>query len=243
MAFNQSPIKKARHQRCWAFQAEVPYCLRLAGCWKRPGGLRVQSRLSRRGSRCSGCFGSGFFRGFLRSGFFRGFLRSGFFRYFFGCGFLRWCFFGSGFFSRCFFSSYFFRWRFFRRRFFGSSFFSWCFFSGYFFRWRFFSRCFFGRRFFSGYFFCRGFFRWCSFFSRRFFRSCHSFLLLTLQRALHVWSTRSDSRCWASGKPGPALRTRKQSPTRTLWRCYWSLQFLKSCCSCLVSNVCQLISG
>ena len=43
----------------------------LAGCWKRPGCLRVQSRLSRRGRscRCSsrGWFGSGCFRGFLRS--------------------------------------------------------------------------------------------------------------------------------------------------------------------------------
>jgi hypothetical protein len=185
LAAQTSTIKKARHQGCWAFQAEVPYCLRLAGCWKRPGSLRVQSRLSRR---CSGCFGSGFFRSFLGSGFLRGFLGSGFLRYFFGCGFLSRCFFGCSFFSWCFFSSYFFR-----RYFFSRCLFSWCLFSHYFF-----SRCFFSGYFFSSYFFCRGFLRWCSFFSRSFFRSCHSFLLLTLQRALRVWSTQSDSRRWAS---------------------------------------------
>ena len=179
-------IKKAQYPGHWAFQAEVPYCLRLAGCRKRPGGLRVQSSLSRRGSRCSRCFGSGCFRGFLRSRLFRGFLRSGFFRYFLGCSLFRWCFFGSSFFRWCFFGGSFFRWCFFSRRFFSGSFFGRSLFSYYFFRWCFFSRRFFSRRFFSSSFFRRGLlrryffrwcFRWCSFFSRRFFRSCHSFLL------------------------------------------------------------------
>ena len=171
--------------RCRA-SGQVPYWLRLAGCRKRPGSLRVQSCLSRRGSRSSRSFGSGFFRGFLRSGLFRcflgcwlfgsGFLRSSFLRwrflrYFFRRRLFRCCFFSSRLFRRYFFGRGFFRWRFFRRSFF----------SCYFFRWRFFGRgffrCyFFSRRFFSRYFFRRGFLR-SSFFSRSFFRSCHSFLL------------------------------------------------------------------
>ena len=166
-------------------QAEIPYCLRLAGCWKRPGSLRVQSCLSRRSSRCSGCFGSRFFRGFLRSGLFRcflggrllrsGFLRRWFLRYLFGGLFgsrlFRSSFLRCWFFRRYFLRRGFFRWRFFR---------SWLF-GRYFFRWRFFGRsffscCFFRRGFFRRYFFRRSFLR-SSFFSRSFFRSCHSFLL------------------------------------------------------------------
>ncbi len=176
-------------------QAERPDCLRLAGCWKRPGSLRIQSRLSRRGD-CYNGGSSGLLRGFLRSGFFRsffggrlfrsGFLRCSFFCYLFGGWlfngrfFRRWLlgryFFSCDFFSRCFFCDYFFRrWLlgryFFSRRLFGGYFFSGdffgrCFFRDYFFRWCFFGRYFFSRRFLG-----------CSFFSRRFFRSCHHFLL------------------------------------------------------------------
>ena len=58
----------------------------LAGCWKRPGCLRVQSRLSRRGRSCRGSS-----RGGLGSGCFRGFLRSRLFGCLFSCGlFGRW---------------------------------------------------------------------------------------------------------------------------------------------------------
>lgn len=169
-------------------QAEIPYCLRLAGCWKRPGSLRVQSCLSRRGSRysrCFGSFGSRFFRGFLRSGLFRCFLGGRLFRSgFLGRWFLRYLFrgllgcwlFSCGFLRRWLLGRYLlgcwlFRWRFFRSWLLGRYFFRWSFFSRSFFR-----CCFFRRSLLSRYFFSRGFL-WSSFFSRSFFRSCHSFLL------------------------------------------------------------------
>ncbi len=160
-------------------QAQNFYRLWLAGCRKRPGGLRVQSGLSRWcGHRHSGrCFGSGFLRGFLRSGLFRcflgrrlflrcRFLRSSLFRYLLG----RRLFLRSGFFRSRLFGRYFFRWSLFRSSFLGSwlfsrYFFCWCFFGGHFLGWSLLCRYFFSRRLL------------CSFFSCWFFRSCHSFLL------------------------------------------------------------------
>ena len=67
--------------------AELPYCSGLAGRGKRPSGLRVQSGLSRRGSRGSGCFGGRLFGSLFRSGLFRSRLfRGRLFRYFLGSG-------------------------------------------------------------------------------------------------------------------------------------------------------------
>ena len=67
--------------------AELPYCSGLAGRGKRPSGLRVQSGLSRRGSRGSGCFGGRLFGSLFRSGLLRSRLfRGRLFRYFLGSG-------------------------------------------------------------------------------------------------------------------------------------------------------------
>jgi hypothetical protein len=205
-------------------QAELACCLGLAGCWKRPGSLRVQSRLSRGAGRCSGCFGSGLFRGFLRSGLFRSFFCDRLLgSYFFGSSFFCWCFLGSSFLGRSgAFCSYFFRGSLFgsgflsRSCFLGrSSFLSWRdFLCSYFFRWRFFGRSLFRYDFFRWgflgrcFFRDRGFFR-SSFFRRWFFRSCHSFLLD------HVAKSTSrleyEKRFTALGQPDegrPAPRTR-----------------------------------
>ena len=158
-------------------------CLRLAGRRKRPCRLRVQSCLSRRGSRRQGCFGSGCFRGFLRSGFFCCFLGGRFFRRgFLGGRLLRWRLFRCCLLRRSFPGYGFFRRSFFRRRFFGRSLLRYSLLGGRFFRHYFFGRSFLrsgllGRRFFRRYFFSRSFLRRCGLFCGRFFRSCHHFLL------------------------------------------------------------------
>ncbi len=163
-------------------EAEVACCLRFAGRWKRPGSLRIQRCLSRRGRRYSGRFRSGLFRGFLGGRLFRYFFGSGFFgRRLFRGGLLGRYLFRGGFLCRRLFRCYlldggFLCWRLFgrhflRRYFFNRSFLRRRFFRDYFFCWCFFSRRFFCRYFFSGCSFRGGFF------SRRFFRSCHSYLL------------------------------------------------------------------
>ncbi len=157
--------------------AELPYCSGLAGRGKRPSGLRVQSGLSRRGSRGSGCFGGRLFGSLFRSGLLRSRLfRSRLFRYFLGSGLFR-----------CRLSSSLFRSRLSSNSFLGRSFFRYCFFDC-----GFLSRSLFGRGLLHSSFFGRSLLgcgllsgrllssdllRCSSFFSCGFFCSCHSFLL------------------------------------------------------------------
>ena len=167
------------------------YSSGLAGRRKRPGCLRVQSRLSRRGRscRCSsrGWFGSGCFRGFLRSRLFGCLFSCGLFGRWFlrygsllgssllrrggllGCSFLR-----SSFLRRC---------SLLRRGLLHSSFFRWC-----------------GllcgssllRR-------CSSLLRRCGLLSGRFFRSCHFYLLDQVTKSTSCrWIARSDAWGWAS---------------------------------------------
>jgi len=152
--------------------AELPYCSGLAGRGKRPSGLRVQSGLSRRGSRGSGCFGGRLFGSLFRSGLLRSRLfRSRLFRYFLGSGLFR---------SRL------------SSGFLGGSLFRYCFFDCGLLGCSFLGRSLFGRGLLHSSFFGRGLLgcgllsgrllssdllRCSSFFSCGFFCSCHSFLL------------------------------------------------------------------
>ena len=219
-------------------QAQSYFCLRLAGCWKRPSCLRAQSGLSCGSRRCRRRFGSGFLRGFLCSRLLRCFLCCRLFgRNFFCSSFLRYLlggrlFRGSSFFGRslfgCYFlCCYFFRWSLFRRRLLCRSFFGRGFFGRYFFSW-----CFLGSHFFGGsllcrYFFSRRFLR-CSFFSCWFFRSCHSFLLDHIAKSTSRLEYAKRFTALGLRMPGPAPRTQEQCPSHALRRCRWSLQFENS---------------
>lgn len=174
-------------------------------------------------------FAAGFFAaflaaGFLAAGFFAAaFFAGAFFATFFAAGFFAAAFFAAGFFAATFLAGAFFAGAFFAGAFLAATFFAGAFLAGAFFAATFFAGAFLAATFFAGAFFG------AAFLAAVFFAVAIVFSLITLQRSLHVWSTRSDSRRWAVGEPGPAPRTREQSPTRALLRCgHWSMQVWKS---------------
>lgn len=173
-------------------------------------------------------FAAGFFAAFLAAGFlaaaffFAGAFFATFFAAFLAAGFFAAAFLAAGFLAATFLAGAFFAGAFFAGAFLAATFFAGAFLAGAFFAAAFFAGAFLAATFFAGAFFG------AAFLAAGFFAVAIVFSLITLQRALHVWSTRSDSRRWAVGEPGPAPRTREQSPTRTLrWR-RWSLQVWKS---------------
>jgi len=70
----------------------------------------------------------------------------------------------------------------------------------------FFAATFLAGAFLAGAFLAAGAFFTAAFFAAGFFAVAIVFSLITLQRALHVWSTRSDSRRWASRLNGAQRR-------------------------------------
>ena len=176
----------------------------------------------------------------MAAGFFAAFFAAGFFAAFLAAGFLAAGFFAAAFFAGAFFATFlaaflaagFLAAAFLAAGFLAATFFAGAFFAGAFFAGAFLAATFFAGAFLAGAFlaatFLAGAFFGAAFLAAGFFAVAIVFSLITLQRALHVWSTRSDSRRWAVGEPGPAPRTREQRPARTLRRCHWSLQVCQS---------------
>jgi hypothetical protein len=80
----------------------------------------------------------------------------------------------------------------------------------------------------AGAFLAAGAFFGAAFFAAGFFAVAIVFSLITLQRALHVWSTGSDSRRWANRIPGPSA---ENTGTRTIARsaaCWLVLVYFKN---------------
>ena len=172
----------------------------------------------------------------MAAGFFAAFFAAGFFAAFLAAGFLAAVFFAAAFFAGAFFATFlaagFLAAAFLAAGFLAATFLAGAFFAGAFFAGAFLAATFFAGAFLAGAFlaatFLAGAFFGAAFFAAGFFAVAIVFSLITLQRALHGWSTRSDSRRWAVGKPGPAPRTREQRPARALRRCHWSLQVCQS---------------
>jgi len=120
---------------------------------------------------------------------------------FFAATFLAGAFLTAAFFAGAFLTAAFFAGAFFAATFLAGAFLTAAFLAG-----AFFAATFLAGAFLAGAFLAAGAFLGAAFFAAGFFAVAIVFSLITLQRALHVWSTRSDSRRWASRLTGAQRR-------------------------------------
>ncbi len=198
--------------------AELPYCSGLAGRGKRPSCLRVQSGLSRRGGRGSGCFGGRLFGSLFRSGLLGSRLfRSRLFRYLLGSSLFRGRLSSSGFLGRSLLRYGLLRYGLFCSRLSSSGFLGRSLFGRGLLHSSFFGRGLLGCGLLSGRLLSSDLLRCSSFFSCGLFCSCHSFLLdhiakSTSRKETVKRSTGLGCRSWPSAantvKPSCTSRAR-----------------------------------